>query len=294
MYYIQNILSGASSITSFITLSTTVLGVFALLLSNLARYFQANKFGIPIKAIHQASVGDSIGIWITLVGSLGFGIFIPFLLFNAELNWWIIYAAMIITCFFGILISKCYVIGGKKEKRYNGQVFVYETDKTALSLAYLSPAFALGLMHLRSMYRHAYVSLYETAFAEGFFRNVLMYSAFIVAGIYILMLIPPLIYTIKEKLFGGMEKMVTEIDGKTYLVAMRNSQYAWILIHCELIEVKYDKMKISTLYVRFEKGKFIICDMSHPPREVKRLKNYGLMEKGVLKKEGEEKKDNEA
>jgi len=69
---------------------------------------------------------------------------------------------------------------------------------------------------------------------------------------------------------------------------MRNSQYHWILIPCELSEstrvINKSGRKITALYVRYEKNKFILCDMSHPPKEVRRLTGYTLVEKGVLKK----------
>jgi len=290
MDYIQNIFSEAGNITSFMTLSITILGAFSLLLSNLARYVQASKFGIPVKAMHQASVGDSIGIWVTLVGTLGFGIFIPFLLLYSNVNGWIIYAAMVASCFLGLVISKCYNIGGKdKERKFDDMVFVTETDITWRCLAVLSPIFAIAYMRVRNMYNHVYIEGYEIAFAEGFFASLRLYAAFFGLGIYALMITLPLIYNVKEKLFGGLEKMVTEIDGQLYLVAMRNSQYHWILIPCVISKVEYMKTKsggsLGTNYMRFEKGKFLLCDMSHPPMEIKRLIGYTLIEKGVPKKE---------
>ena len=294
IHYIQNTFSEVGNITSFVTLSATVLGAFSLLLSNLARYFQANKFGIPIKAIQQANVGDSIGIWITLVGTLGLGVFVPILLLNVEAGWWFVYITMIVSCFFGLFISKCYVIAGKdKEKEFNGEVFVHETDVTELRLATISPIFAVAYMHVRSMFYHVYIVGCDTAFAEGFFAYLRLYASFFALGVYALMIIFPLFFNIKDKLSGGREKMVTEIDGQTYLVAMRNSQYHWILIPCEPCEVVYKKLKsggrIGSQYIRFEKGKFIICDMSHPPKEIRRLMDYNLVEKGVLKKAEKEK-----
>jgi len=290
MDFIQNVFSEVSNITSFMTLSITILGAFSLLLSNFARYVQANKFGIPIKAMYQASMGDSIGIWITLVGTFGFGVFVPFLLLYANVNWWVIYAAMTASCFLALVISKCYIISGKdKERKFDGVVFVTETDITWRCLAVLSPIYAIAYMRVRNMYNHVYIEGYETAFAEGFFANLWLYAAFFGLGVYALMIILPLIHNVKEKLFGGLEKMVTEIDGQLYLVAMRNSQYHWILIPCVISKVEYMKTKsggsIGTNYMRFEKGKFLLCDMSHPPMEIKRLIGYTLIEKGVPKKE---------
>jgi len=42
------------------------MGAAALFLSNIARYMQAKKYGIPIKAVSQATMGDSAAIWILL------------------------------------------------------------------------------------------------------------------------------------------------------------------------------------------------------------------------------------
>jgi len=172
----------------------------------------------PVKAIHQANVSDSIGIWITLVGALGVGFFIPFLLLNVNANWWIIYILVIASCFVGLFISKVYTIGGKpKEREFNGEVFIHETDQTWRFIAAVSPIFALAYMPVRSLYQHIFIIGYDTAFAEGFFAHLRLYAAFFGLGIYVLMIILPLIANIQEKLFGGLEKMVTEIDNQTYL-----------------------------------------------------------------------------
>jgi len=288
VYHVQNLFN-EMGITGFMTFSATMLGAVSLMLSNFARHVQANKFGIPIKIVHQANVGDSFGMWITLVSALGFGFFVPFLLLGAETAWWVIYLVMAVSSFLCLSFSKIYVIQGKpKETKYNGDVYTHKTDWTWMVHAILSLILALAFLRLRNMYQHVYIAGYETAFAEGFFARLWLFLAFFVTGVYVLVALASLSSNVMDKLFGGIEKMVTEIDGQTYLVAMRSSQYHWILIPCDFTENTYKskifrRMEIITCYARFEKNKFILCDMSKPPMEIRRLTGYKLVEKGVLK-----------
>jgi len=284
---IQHIFGEAGNITSFITLSATILGAISLLLSNLARYMQANRYGIPIKAIYQASIGDSIGIWITLISTLGFGVFVPLFFLNIEAGWWVIYIAIAVSFFLSQGLSKTYTItGNNKEREFNGEVFVSETDITRYFQGVISLVAGVAYMHVRNMYRHTYVIGYDTPFAEGFFAHLRLYGAFFMLAVYVLLIAATLIISIMDKLFGGREKMLTEIDGQAYLVAMRNSQYHWVLIPCELTNVVYKKLKsggvLGNSYIRFERGKFLICDMSHPPKEIRRAGGT-LVEKGLPK-----------
>jgi len=285
--YIQNIFSEASTITSFVSLSVTILGAFSLLLSNLARYRQAGKLGIPIRAIYQASIGDSIGIWITLLSTLGLGVFIPVYFLGVTAPWWVLFVVVAVSCFLAQALSKTYIIAGKdKEKIFDGKTYVSQTDRTWITYTVIALLTALAYLHIHNYYQTLqFVRLYEVQIS--FFRSyfILLYIAFFMLGIYALFILSALVINILDKLSGGREKMVTEIDGKTYLVAMRNSQYHWVLVPCEFSTVEYTKAigRISISYARFEKGKFIICDMSNPPREIKRLLGYNLIDKGTLK-----------
>ena len=60
MGIILNIFSEMGNITGLVTFSITIFGALSLVIANLARYLQAQKFGIPIKMAHAASIADSI------------------------------------------------------------------------------------------------------------------------------------------------------------------------------------------------------------------------------------------
>ena len=62
MHYIQYIFGGISNIAGFFTASITIMGAVALMVANLARYMQASKYGIPVKAVSQATISDSAAV----------------------------------------------------------------------------------------------------------------------------------------------------------------------------------------------------------------------------------------
>jgi len=282
----QNFINDVGVI-SFMTFSATALGGVSLLLSNFARYFQARKFGIPIKALHQANISDSMGIWITLLGALGFGIFVPLLLLYAQWGRWPVYVAMVAALFVGLSMGGGYTIRGKKkETEFNGKVFLHDTDATWMFHLVVSLLIPFAYLRVRNVYRYD--------LAEGFFHSATFYFALFWVIFYVIALLLPLFFNLRDKLFGG-EKMITEIDGALYLVAMRSSQYHWLLVPCEILTKSYTVNEnaaisgtISSTYVGFEKNTFIVRDLSGDALEIKRLVNCTLIEKGELKEAHEE------
>lgn len=87
----------------------------------------------------------------------------------------------------GLLISKCYVVDGKtKEKEFEGEIYIHETDWTWRGLAAMAPIFAVAYMHVRNTYNYVFAAALEAPFAEGFFAHLRLYSAYFVLGVYVL------------------------------------------------------------------------------------------------------------
>ena len=58
-YEFLNWFSEIGQQTGLVTFTVTILGMFSLLLVNMGRYFQAKKFGIPLRNVHQANIAKS-------------------------------------------------------------------------------------------------------------------------------------------------------------------------------------------------------------------------------------------
>ncbi|MCL2407470.1 MAG: hypothetical protein FWC95_06020 [Defluviitaleaceae bacterium] len=289
--YIQNIISGAGNIAGFITLSATVLGAVSLFLSNLARYRLGNKLGIPVKAMHQASIGDSVGIWITLLGGLGFGLFIPILVLDADMLWWVAVIIAFISFYCAQSMIRSYRRMRERYEEKNGARILTYRDITWHNYLIVALIGAFSYAQVKDMYRQVFVNGFGfLEYTSGFWMNVRFYAAAIGLTACIYVVLSMLVYSIKTKLTGGREKMMTEIDGQTYLVAMRNSQYHWILVPCRFYSFRkqaiigYNQFN----YAEFVKGEFILCDMSDPPRKVTRIEGYQLIEKATILQETQE------
>jgi len=286
--YIQDIFGGVSNIASFMTISVTVMGAVALLLSNLARYLQAKKYGIPIKAVSQATMGDSANIWILLIRAIGFGVILPLVMLTVGWWFWIVGIIAAISFFFALsstLVSR-WVRHKKKELR--GKTYIVEIEDTYKYIAALSVLFSFAYLRVRAAYQYVYIDG-GTSFAEGFFGHSLFIIGIIGVGLYGLLLAYTFYSGIETTLFGGHECMVVEIEGQKYLVALRNSHYHWILVPCipEIVVKKRHKDSRLTTenFIRFNKGTFIIRDMSTLNAPIKRMNYFKPVDIGVLEED---------
>ena len=283
--YLQDIFGGVSNIASFLTISVTVMGAVALLLSNLARYLQAKKYGIPIKAVSQATMGDSANIWILLIRAIGFGIIVPLVMLT--LNWWfwIVWIIVAISLFFALTSKLVSRWVGHVKKEFRGKTYIIEKENTYKYLAVLSVLFALAYLQVRSAYQYMYIEG-GARFAEGFFGHTRLIIVFIGVSLYTLLLIYIFYNGIESTLTGGHECMVVEIEEQKYLVALRNSHYHWILVPCipEIVVKKKHKNGTVTTenFIRFNKGTFIIRDMSTINTPIKRMNHFKPVDIGVL------------
>ena len=270
-----------SALAGFLTLAVTVLGAISLFLANLGRYFQSKKFGIPIKAVHQANISDSAELWIALVGTLGPGVFVPIVLLNVDLAWWQLLATVFAAFTFGLLSTKSTMKmeRGKKLKRAEGEYIVHQ-DFTIQFLLVLSLASATAYVHLHGVYNDVFMS--EIGWQGGFFATLWVVIAIICLGLHALLLLILLLTHISRNLFGGSDVMTTVIDGENYLIAMRHNVYQWILIRFEIEEYTEggEQVAADTKCLLFVKGEFIMRDLSILDKPITYHRNFRVVEKG--------------
>lgn len=279
-----DMLGEVGTIASFLTVSVTLLGAAALFLSNLARYMQAKKYGIPIKAVSQATMGDSAHIWILLVRILGLGAFVPLILLTVVWPWWIVLPVAAVSFFLGqpsSVLGRWRVV---KRKAFKGRMYEIVSDITYRYIAVSSVICAIAYLRMHQAYHVIYASGWDN-FAENILGRLTFYLAAFAIGLYALQLASKFAVGIYTTLFGGTECMVVDIDGQKYLVAMRNSHYHWILIPCEPEVVLLKTFKSGSTRtrscIRFTKGIFIIRDMSTLESPVKRMDGYTSIDIGV-------------
>jgi len=282
--FIQNIFGDVSSIAGFLTILVTLMGAIALLLSNLARYMQAKKFGIPIKAVSQATMGDSAAIWILLIRSLGFGFFLPVVTLYVGWSWWVVIPVIAVSFYFALTATITIRFVSFKKKEFKGKTYVVEKENSYKYLAAVSVVASVAFLRVRSTFQYMVINDGER-FAQGFIGHSLFFLGAVVMSLYVLLLAHKFYSGMDTTLFGGHESMVVEIEGQKYLVAMRNSHYHWILVPCEpdVVITKREKNGSynSRNYIRFRKGTFLIRDMSAIDAPIKRMNYYTPVDMGV-------------
>ena len=248
--YITNLFTDFNSVATFVALSATALGAVSLFLSNIARYTQAQKYGIPIKAMHQANIADSANVWVTLIGVLGFGLIMPVVLLGIEANAWLLGMVVAAGQFLAFIFTK-------STNRVN-----VERKGKVINLTYcsfiISPILsALGYVWLHGLF-------------PSFTFSFLTVMAFVGPALYLYVLGLHFISGLSAILFGSKGGLMTvEVDGQLHLIVARSSAYHWIMLPCEYVEYKHVvKRKSGTnsvtlaTYLVFERGKFIVRDLT--------------------------------
>jgi len=248
--YITNLFTDFSSITGFVALAATVLGAVSLFLSNIARYTQARKYGIPIKVLFQANVADSANVWVTLIGVLGFGVIIPVMLLGIDANSWLLGIVIAVGQFLAFIFTKSTrrISTERKGKlipvTYVG--FVLFPILSALGYVRLHGQFPLFTLSVPTILAVAGMGLYFYALGLHFANGL---SAI---------------------LFGSKGGLMTvEVDGQLHLIVARSSAYHWIMLPCEYVDYKHiakkktgDSTVTLASYLVFERGKFIVRDLT--------------------------------
>jgi len=281
---------GISNIAGFFTASITIMGAVALMVANLARYMQASKYGIPVKAVSQATISDSAAVWFMLIRTIGFGVILPvFLLFTeTRMPFFIIYVIIVFSIFFSQSATLIYKFPVKKEKVVNGKTYIVVIEHMYRFLAVFALVVAVAFTYFYGVFQNWFFGDNEYI-ANGFFGNIFFYLAVVILFVYVFIFIVKFNAGISTTLLGDKDSMIVDIDDTTYLIAMRNSHYHYILLPCELDTVvtrQYKNGSYSTRnYIRFKKGTFIIRDMSTTHGHIKRLEDYSQVDIGILKEQ---------
>jgi len=240
-------------ITANLTTVIMLLTLFSLLLANIARYAQAKIFGIPLKMVHQASIPDSLDIWISLVCVLGFGLVLPWAIQSADIYLWLAMLIVTVSCLLSMAMSKSSIGWQSKDKQGN------PTRRINLKWVIC----ALGVF--------AFIYIHATpAYDLGTAQQVLRITALTFRAIYIAFTVVALTGEMARKIFGAKDIMTVEIEGTLYVIAMRHVSQYWVLIPCTIEhghpsgtfhaggEKEQDKVNIIT----FTQNRFIVRDIS--------------------------------
>ena len=204
--YITNLLSDFSSVTSFVALSATVLGAVSLFLSNIARYTQAQKYGIPIKAMHQANIADSANVWVTLIGVFGFGAIIPVVLLGIDANSWLLGIVVAAGQFLAFIFTK-------STRRISTKLKGKQVNLTYFAFVLFSILSALGYVRLHGLF-------------PFFTFSFLTVMAFVLVALHLYALGVYFINGLSSILFGSKGGLMTvEVDGHLHLIVARSSAY---------------------------------------------------------------------
>jgi len=247
------ILDELNNLASYSTIFIMMLTLISLLLANLARYAQAKKYGVPLKMVHQASIPDSLDIWITLLCVLGFGMVLPWVLVSADIFTWLAFIIIAMSCLSGIVFSK--TKAGYTARNKKGEV-VRDVDFKWVFYAQAVLAFT---------YLHHTVEM-----EAGRIHSILTGIAYFFIGLYMIYMLVALVADILMKIRGSREILTVEYNEQTYLIAMRHVKNYWVLLPYT-IERDYPK---GTIYVGgkteqdkvdiivYKKGQFIVRDIS--------------------------------
>ena len=276
-----SIFTEVGNITSLMTFAVTILGALSLLLVNLGRYFQSKKFGIPLRNVHQANIAESAELWIALAGSLGFGLFVPFIMLSVGWSLWLIMPVMFVSFIMGFIMTKgSHSYWGHKTITRDGKEYRVEIDMTLIFYAVRSLLAALGYARLHQVYYDMFVA--EEAASYGFFSITVTVFSTILLLYYFFQLMMQLYTSVVGRLFGNIELSVTTINGQKYFVAMRHNQDKWFLMEYELEEYRkvfrlgmfkrnfYSSTSL-TIVAKFTKDTYIIRDLSELTEPLKRI-----------------------
>lgn len=268
------------NIAGIVTLVATILGAVSLFIVNMGRFYQARKFGIPLRYVHQVNISESIELWIALMGTLGFGILVPIFILIADWQWWGVLPVVFASYFMACVMTKSGTAfhQGKKVER-DGKQYSVSYDVTIFMYANRSIYASLTYLRIRNLYT---AFILEEAIGGGLFNQLVSILAVILLLYFYFRLLGQLKSNTIDRLLGNQESISTEIDGKKYFVAMRHNQYQWFLMEYYL-ETGWKRFRIGTakyrLYqsntyysiAKFTKSNFIIKDLTELEGQLKQL-----------------------
>jgi|GEM_PF-2401723 len=264
-------LSELDFITTHITAIVMILTLISLLLANLTRYLQAKKYGIPLKMIHQASIPDSLDIWVTLVVVLGLGIVLPFAIIYVRIPGIAVFFIVLMSVFL-IMLYVGTKFGRTKHDKAGNIVKNIDYSNHFYAVVAVLAACATTFLHHDA---HLNVSVDTQSGVMSF----LIIFARILRGVALIPIVGGLGRRLYNGISGNQDFMTIEIDDVLHLIAMRHVLNYWVLIPCTLektaskseIHFTIENKKIKKTEINedqlidtlvFKKGSFIIRDIS--------------------------------
>jgi len=255
-------------IVANITTIIMLLTVLSLLIANLARYVQAKNYGIPLKMVHQASIPDSLDIWITLISVLGLGLVLPWVMLSININLVLVFIIIFASCYLGMASTKI-SMGIKHTKQKNDDGSLREINVSWAFYLLVALFTAIFFTYLNAISVSAY-PYYEVSRNLG--QTILLVMARIQQGLHAIFIILPLIHHLYVKIYGDHDILTVEIEDQLYFIAMRHVTNYWIFIPCAIGRAKAKASfsigsnknveDVMTDAILFTKGKFIIRDVS--------------------------------
>ena len=288
LFILLELFTEMDSLVTFATISITILGAISIFIANMSRYIQAKKFGIPIRVVHQANISDSADLWVALVGTLGFGFFVPVVMLSAEVHWWLRLIIVFVAFTLALFSTKNLIkVGTKKKAEQNNKENTTAKEFPIMLVLCIALITTIAYMILH----HAYYNLTVagTNGSEGLLWSMITILAIVVQSLYVLILLTLLVLNVSTRITGNTDVMTTAIAGQNYLITMRHSSDKWILQPCDIEDYeKYLKNKDSGLYtgvkvILFEKGNLKIMELSDLPEPITYHTNSGVVEKGKMK-----------
>jgi len=219
---------------------TVILSIIGVLFSYSSKYFECQKFGIPIKLIYKP-LQEHIGSFIEIAGVSIFLLILPFFTVLISLA-----ENVDILIFFAIVF--CLGIGWYFALK--GWNFAIKYKKILLPIA--ATIITLTSISFIKEINRWYVNDSQVDTPSLYMYFITFHSVFALFGIVILKIIPNLQgrYT-SEKMYSNLLGLVTSNEN-SYLILSKHDSDRWILIRCDKIRDTHNKI------IYFYESEFIV------------------------------------
>ena len=256
--FVNMFLGMTGNIATSVTLAITIITSASLLVINFARYVQTKKFGIPLGMINQASLPDSLDLWVILVGAFGFGVFLPGFVAESGINTLAAAGAVLVSCYtsFMLLGSKnTEVIFRGDDGSQKLRMGVQKLPARAMLICVL----VVTAVHMYLRYVNRNLDI-DGVFVGNVAHIILLWAARVALWIYRGFITILFTVIIIAKIYGDKDFATIDIDGNAFLVTLRHNSSQWILMPCTLEEAEREDGPVKM--IKYTKGRFIIRDLS--------------------------------
>ncbi|MCL2840312.1 MAG: hypothetical protein FWE05_06015 [Defluviitaleaceae bacterium] len=231
-----------SSVSEFVVVTTSILGLIVIAISHFFRYQQASMLGIPLKVTMQQNAHEIIDLLVLvfLIGVVGIIVPPAIMLSNMVIDYGIPLIMISVTVGICTAWSRLFNISQIERKGLNFFFLIFVTI-LALASAILFIWFYVDLQNASFMKSLTVVTMLSIP-------TLIIYSYLIFMIFCLGCVISRRIYDQRQIFDKYKTPMTVCIDETLYLVAMRHTKEKWILIPCEIVEN----------HLGFKKGEFII------------------------------------